>query len=156
MAAADGDPRLLRHPIFDAHRRRQLRERPLELFLFLAEGHEFPLHVVRKLLLGNLRRSRSAPGIGSGAGWGRGASLGERCPRPGHEFVDLLLLLREAISSDGKRRLLFGAGDVVLVPLRDPGQRLHRLRALEHTGKRVVIGLGDRIELVVVAAGTAE
>ena len=82
--------------------------------------------------------------------------MSERCSRPGHEGFDQLLLLREAGLSSGKRRLLLGAGDVVLVPLRDPRQRLHRLRAFEHTGKRVVVGLGNRIELVVVAAGTAE
>ena len=82
--------------------------------------------------------------------------MGERCPRPGHEIVDLLLLLREAFSRGGKRCLLIGARDVVLMPLRDPRQRLHRLCALEDTGERVVIGLGDRIELVVMAAGAAE
>ena len=68
----------------------------------------------------------------------------------------MLLLLGEAFARGRKRRLLLGAGDVVLVPLRDPRQRLHRLRAFEDAGKRVVVGLGDRIELVIVATGTAE
>ena len=157
MAAADGDPRLLSHSLLHPHRRRQLRECSLELFHFVAKRREPPLHVIGKPLLGDLRRSCSAPGLGSRAArWGRGAGLGERRPRPGHECFDLLLLLRETVSRGRKRCLLLGAGDVVLVPLRDPRQRLHRLRAFEDAGKRVVVGLGDRIELVVVAAGTSE
>ena len=151
MAAADGDPRLLRHPLLDPHRRWQLRERSVELFDFLAKRGELPLHLVGKLLLGDLCRGRRlAPGLC------RNAGRGERCPRPGHELVDLLLLLREPGLRSRQRSLLLGAGDVVLVPLRNPRQRLHRLRALEDTSERVVVGLGDRIELVVVTASAAE
>ena len=43
-----------------------------------------------------------------------------------------------------------------LVPFCDDGESVHRVRALEDAGQRVVIRRRDRVELVVVAAGTAQ
>ena len=52
--------------------------------------------------------------------------------------------------------LVVRRGDRVFVPFGDAFQRLHRLRALKDPGESGVVGLRNRVELMVVTASTSD
>ena len=130
VAAPDVNPDVDRLPILDAHRDRDRRGFLLEL----REARALPAKV--------LGQARTVILLGCGPGL-----LGQG--------VDLRLAARDFLPKRLDRRLLGLRPERALLPHGDDLVVLHRPGGLEDAGHPVVVGGRDRVELVVVASGTA-
>src|SRR5262249_13918193 len=132
-------------PFGDTHRRRHLGGRLLERCQFGTEPFQFSPGCLRVERFGHFRQLEAVATLE--------AKVLVRVP---DAILDGSLPRDNLLVVDGLACQIVLAGERVLVPPGDLLEGFHGPGALEDTRQTVVIGRGDRVELVVMAAGAAE